>query len=74
VQAWAFEAKSNLYAPPLVADVHPSPGREIIVGDSEARRLRCISADGRQIWECDGGWKKRLISAAALSAPISGFR
>ena len=70
MQAWAFEAKSNLYASPLVADVHPSPGKEIIVGDSEARRLRCISATGRQLWETDGGWKKRLISAAALSAPL----
>lgn len=69
-QAWAFEAQSNLYASPLTADVHPSPGREIIVGDSEARRLRCISATGVQLWEADGGWKKRLISAAALSAPL----
>ncbi len=70
-QAWTFEAKSNLYSSPLVADVHPSPGREIIVGDSEARRLRCVSATGQQLWECDGGWKKRLISAAALSAPLA---
>ena len=70
VQAWTFEGKSNLYASPLIADVHPSPGKEVIVGDSEARRLRCISATGQQLWESDGGWKKRLISAAALSGPL----
>ncbi len=69
-QAWGFEAKSNLYASPLTAEVHSSPGKETIVGDSEARRLRCISAAGQPLWECDGGWKKRLISAAALSAPL----
>jgi outer membrane protein assembly factor BamB len=71
VQAWVHEAKSNLYASPLVADMHPSPGKEIIVGDSEARRLRCISATGQQLWETDGGWKKRLVSAASLSAPLA---
>ena len=66
-QAWSYAAQSNLYAPPLVADVHPSPGKEIIISDSEVRTLRCISAQGEQLWQATAGWKKRLISAAALS-------
>jgi len=64
---WAFTAGSNLYAPPLVADVHPSPGLETILSDSEARRLRCISAEGQQLWELDGGWTLRLTTSAALT-------
>lgn len=66
---WAYAAQSNLYAPPLAADVHPAPGLEIILSDSEAKRLRCISADGEQLWAYDGGFGFRLISAAALSSP-----
>ena len=69
---WAFEAKSNLYAPPLVADVHPAPGKEAILSDSEVRRLRCLDARGRQLWEYDGGWAKRLTCAASLDV-ISGL-
>lgn len=64
---WSFKAESNLYAPPLVADVHPSPGLETILSDSECRRLRCVSATGAQLWEYAGGWTKRLPSSAALS-------
>jgi len=65
---WNFSAQSNLYAPPLAADVHPAPGKEIIISDSEVRCLRCISAQGIELWQAQVGWKKRLISAAALSA------
>ena len=64
---WVYEARSQLYAAPLVADLNPAPGLEAVISDSEARRLRCIGSDGKQIWEYDGGWKKRLTSAAALS-------
>lgn len=68
--AWEFEARSNLYAPPLTADFHPAPGLETVISDSEARTLRCVAADGTELWAIDGGWKKRLISAAALSGPM----
>ena len=64
---WAYKAESNLYAPPLVADVCEAPGNEVILSDSEARRLRCVDCRGQQLWEYDGGWKKRLTSAATLS-------
>jgi len=64
---WGYEAQGTLYAPPLVADVHPSPGRETIISDAEVRTLRCIDATGKQIWTYRGGWKKRLTSAASLS-------
>lgn len=67
---WVYEAQSNLYAPPLVADMHPAPGLETVIADSEAKTLRCIDAQGQQLWERRAGWKKRLISAAALSSPI----
>lgn len=63
---WVFEAQSNLYAPPLIADVHPAPGLETILSDSEAKRLLCVDAQGALLWEYKGDWKKRLISAAAL--------
>ncbi len=33
---WQYEAQSNLYAPPLVADMTPSPGQETVISDSEA--------------------------------------
>lgn len=68
---WRYEARSNLYAPPLVADMTPDPGMEIIVCDSEAKRLRCISASGTQCWECNGNWSKRLVSAPAVSEPCA---
>ena len=64
---WRYLALSNLYAPPVVADLHPHPGQEIILSDSEARRLRCVSAAGKQLWELDGHWLRRLTSAAAVS-------
>ncbi len=64
---WTFTAGSNLYASPLVADMHPNPGLETLLSDSEARRLRCISADGQQLWELDGGWTLRLTTSAALT-------
>ncbi|MDX9972584.1 MAG: glycoside hydrolase family 9 protein [FCB group bacterium] len=62
---WVYEAQSQLYAAPLVADLHPAPGLEVVISDSDARKLRCIGADGKQLWEYDGGWKKRLTSGAA---------
>ena len=65
---WEFAAESNLYAPPLVADIQDSPGKEIILSDSDVRLLRCIDATGRQIWQYDGDWKKRQTSSAALTA------
>lgn len=64
---WAYKASSNLYAPPVVADLHPAQGLETLVCDSEVRVLRCIGADGSQLWEFDGGWKKRLTSTASVS-------
>ena len=64
---WAYRAQGTLYAPPLVADVHPSPGRETIIADAEVRTLRCIDATGKQIWAYRGGWRTRLTSAASLS-------
>ncbi|HUW62806.1 MAG TPA: glycoside hydrolase family 9 protein [Candidatus Bathyarchaeia archaeon] len=67
---WTFEAQSNLYAPPLVADVCPNPGLETVISDADVRRLRCIDAQGRQLWEYDGGWRKRLTSSAALSFTV----
>lgn len=64
---WSFTALSNLYAPPLIADVRPEPGAEIILSDSEARRLLCVDARGALLWECKAGWTKRLTTSAALS-------
>lgn len=68
VVKWSYEGQSNLYGPPLVADIHPNPGLESVMADSEAKRLRCIGAQGQPLWEYDGGWKKRLISTPALNA------
>ncbi|MCP4645761.1 MAG: PQQ-binding-like beta-propeller repeat protein [bacterium] len=64
---WSYDADSNLYASPVVADLHPSPGLETVVSDSEVHVLRCIGADGSQIWQFDGDWKKRLTSTASVS-------
>lgn len=64
---WEFRAQTNLYASPLVADVHPSPGLETLISDSEARSLRCIGAQGTELWSFRPGWKKRLTASAALS-------
>ena len=64
---WTYKTKSNLYAPALVADVNAAPGQEVIFSESESRRLHCVDAGGHSLWELDGGWKKRLASAASLS-------
>lgn len=64
---WEFRAESNLYAPPLVADICPNPGLETILSDSEVRRLKCVDDTGKLIWEYNGGWTKRQTSSAALS-------
>jgi len=69
---WEYQALSNLYAPPLVADMHHAPGLETIIADSEAKTLRCIDARGEQLWEQRAGWTKRLISAPALSSFVEG--
>jgi len=71
-EKWIFTAESQLYAPPLVADICVESGNEIIISDSEVRSLRCISSAGKQIWELAAGWKKRLSSAASLSLKIPG--
>lgn len=64
---WSFHAESNLYAAPVVADVHPAPGLETIISDSEIRPLRCLDAAGREVWQFKPGWTKRLTSTASLS-------
>ncbi|MCP4644505.1 MAG: PQQ-binding-like beta-propeller repeat protein, partial [bacterium] len=65
---WEYEALSNLYPPPLVAEmVADSVGLETMIVDAEARRVRCIDAEGAQLWEYAGGWKQRLTTPAALS-------
>ena len=64
---WQFQAESNLYAPPLVADLHPSSGLEIVISDAEARKLICLSSSGEKIWEYGGEWKRRLTSGASVS-------
>ena len=64
---WAFEGQSNLYGPAIVADVHPAPGLECVVSDSEVRCVRCIDAEGNELWRFDGGWKRRLTSAPSVS-------
>ncbi|HOH30803.1 MAG TPA: hypothetical protein PLC40_14085, partial [Candidatus Hydrogenedentes bacterium] len=69
VTCWRYQALSNLYTPPLAADMTPAPGLEILICDSEARRLRCIGETGTQCWEYHGTWTKRLVSAPALSEP-----
>jgi len=65
---WTYEAKSNLYGPPLVADMHPAPGLETVICDAEVRQMICVDARGKELWRYDGGFKKRLISTPALSA------
>lgn len=69
--AWQYEAMSNLYAPPVVADISPAPGLETLICDSEAKILRCISAAGTQLWEFHGNWAKRLVALPALSGPCA---
>jgi endoglucanase len=64
---WVYAAQGQLYASPLVADVNPAPGLETIVSDAEVRKLRCIDARGKELWELGGVWKKRLIQAPVLS-------
>src|SRR5690606_23103000 len=62
-----FDSQSTLYSAPLVADIHPEPGLETVVSDSEARRVACVSARGEELWGFKAGWTKRLTSSAALS-------
>ena len=64
---WAYTAQSNLYAPPLTADMHPGAGLETILSDADVRVLRCVDARGKQLWEYRGAWTKRLTSCASLS-------
>jgi len=64
---WAFQAQSTLYSRPLAANVTANSGMEIIICDAEVRLLRCIDASGRQLWQYDGGWRKRLTATPALS-------
>jgi len=64
---WSYQARSTLYAPPLVADMHPSSGLETVISDAEARTLRCIDSSGKELWSYKGGWTRRLTSSAAFS-------
>ena len=64
---WSYSAKSTLYASPLTADIHASPGLETVISDSEAQALVCLDAKGAPLWSFGGVWKSRLTSGAALS-------
>lgn len=64
---WFHQAQSNLYAPPLASEMHPAPGLETVICDSEAKVMRGLDARGEVLWEYKAGWKRRLISAPALS-------
>ena len=33
-EKWIYQGQSNLYGPPVVADMHPSPGLETVVCDA----------------------------------------
>ncbi len=68
---WDYTAKSNLYGPPLVADMNPAPGLETVVCDAEVRAMICLDARGKRLWRYNGDFKKRLIAPPALSAPGS---
>lgn len=72
VLLWQYEALSNLYAPPLAAEmVTESPGLETVICASEARRLICLDAKGAMLWEFAGGWTKRMPASPAYTAATS---
>lgn len=64
---WSYKAQSNLYPSPLCADLHPSPGLESLISDSEVRELLCVDAQGELLWTYKGAWNRRLTSGASLS-------
>ena len=66
-EKWIYHAQSNLYGPPVVADMHPGPGLETVICDAEVREMICVDARGQELWRYNGGFKKRLISCPALS-------
>ncbi|HIA65407.1 TPA: hypothetical protein EYN98_04955 [Candidatus Poribacteria bacterium] len=68
---WEYRTKGTVYSKPLVADVAPNSGDEIIISDGEVRILRCIDSTGKQIWEFDGNWLMHLTSVAAISFNVN---
>ncbi len=48
-----FGKPGSGFATPVAADVHPSPGKEVLVGFDDGW-LRCLSATGNILWEFFG--------------------
>ncbi len=63
---WAHTLASPPHAAPLVADMHPSPGREIIVADAEGGTVYCLSGQGAVLWEFQNGADAPLRGTMAL--------
>jgi len=64
---WKSKLAGRIYTSPLVCDLLPSPGLEIVVCDSERRQVVCISAQGKQLWSFGEGFTARLTSTPSAA-------
>ncbi len=63
---WAHMLTSPPHVAPLAADMHPNPGREIVVADAEAGTVYCLSGQGAVLWEFQTGADAPLRGTMAL--------
>jgi outer membrane protein assembly factor BamB len=71
---WEWQAETNVHAAPVVADLADAPGLETVVIDAERGVVKCLSAQGLEIWRYAGGFADTVASVLALGGGETGPR
>ena len=62
---WKTKVGGRIYTSPVVCDLLPNPGFEIVVCASEDRNIVCLSARGEVLWSFGEGFSGRLTPTPA---------
>jgi len=55
-RAWQFTAEGDISPGMVVADMHPSPGQEILFLDTGTGSVVCLDGEGAVLWVYDGAF------------------
>jgi len=62
---WKTKVGGRIYTSPVVCDLLPNPGLEIVVCASEERKVVCLSAKGEVLWSFGEGFSGRITPTPA---------
>lgn len=69
---WTFSGGSPVYGSLVVAELMGSPGGEILVVSSSARKVFCLSSGGQELWS-SGGFTLRVTSTPTIARDAPGL-